>query len=349
MEKSLENVQSVSYVPYGAKDKVNLTLQVIKQYIANPTKSGKLPNDRDIFNFMMECQARRLNPFEGDAFLIGYDTQQGPKFSRITAHQAFLKRAELNKTYEGMESGIIFLDKNGELKERQGDFYLDGETLVGGWAKVHDSRHKIPTVRKLNLKTYKRNTAIWNDNPGGMIVKCAEADALRSTYPTMLGGLYIKEEMYDVEERMPDIALNAESTADAFQEKLEQARSEKPPEDQKSENKSQDKVEKKIDEQPPAPSESLDYPEDAKPKPDEPDDSEQNEPEQDMDMALMEQKAMMANQITVFLQKIAKEEGIDTRDLMMEWTGCIGPVQMADKLTLEKLQQIYAGLQETYK
>ena len=28
-----------------------------------------------------------------------------------------------------------------------------------------------------------------------MIVKCAEADALRSSFPTMLGGLYLKEEI----------------------------------------------------------------------------------------------------------------------------------------------------------
>ena len=34
-----------------------------------------------------------------------------------------------------------------------------------------------------------------NDDPAGMIVKCAEADALRSAFPTMLGGCYTEEEM----------------------------------------------------------------------------------------------------------------------------------------------------------
>ncbi len=32
-----------------------------------------------------------------------------------------------------------------------------------------------------------------------MICKCAEADALRSSFPTMLGGLYMKEELIDID------------------------------------------------------------------------------------------------------------------------------------------------------
>jgi hypothetical protein len=85
----------MEYVPFGASDKIKLTIAIIKNLVAVKTKSGKTCSDQDAIKFMMMCQARRLNPFEGDAFLIGYDAKDALR-SHITAHQAFLKRAEVN-------------------------------------------------------------------------------------------------------------------------------------------------------------------------------------------------------------------------------------------------------------
>merc|ERR1711991_914366 len=65
-----------------------------------------------MMDFLMLCRARKLNPFEGDAYLVGYDSKDGAKFSLITSHQALLKRAELCQQFDGMESGLI-LDWNG--------------------------------------------------------------------------------------------------------------------------------------------------------------------------------------------------------------------------------------------
>ena len=103
--------KSIEFVPFGAADKIKLSVEIVKNIVAVPTKSGKTCNDRDAMKFIMLCSAQRLNPFAGDAFLIGYDTQNGPSFSLITAHQAFLKRAETCADYEGMDSGIILCDK----------------------------------------------------------------------------------------------------------------------------------------------------------------------------------------------------------------------------------------------
>lgn len=190
--------KEMEFVPFGAQDKIKLTIGIIQNLIAVKTKSGKTCSEPDAIKFMMMCQARRLNPFEGDAFLIGYDSKDGPTFSLITAHQAFLKRAECNAEYDGMKSGII-IRRDGEIKDLEGDFFLEGDELLGGWATVHFKNRKQTMHKRIRLKRFQKSWGIWQDDPAGMICKCAEADALRSSFPTMLGGLYLREEVNVVE------------------------------------------------------------------------------------------------------------------------------------------------------
>lgn len=185
------------YIPHGGLDAIKLSLSIIKNLIAVPTKSGKTCGDRDAMRFLMLCRGKRLNPFEGDCFLVGYDGKDGAVFSLITAHQAFLKRAESHQDYKGMDSGVVILDADGVATDRKGDFHLKTETVAGGWALVH-RKDRIPTYRRLAMEQRKPNypSQFWEGNKAAeQIVKCAEADALRSTFPTMLGGLYTGEEM----------------------------------------------------------------------------------------------------------------------------------------------------------
>lgn len=193
---------SMSFVPFGSKDEIKLSLEIIKRFVAVRTKSGATCDDAQAMKFMMLCQAQRLNPFAGDAFLVGYDkrNQDGsytPQFSLITAHQSFLKRAEVSAEYEGMESGIILSGEDGVITEREGDFKMPTETVVGGWARVYRKGRK-PTYRRLSIASMKPNyeTPFWSgEKAPGQIVKCAEADALRATFPTLLGGMYVADEM----------------------------------------------------------------------------------------------------------------------------------------------------------
>src|SRR5436189_2756431 len=97
----------VQFLPLGCTDKIKLAVRIVQNLIAVPTRSGKTCSERDALRFIMLCSARKLNPFEGDAFLIGYDGQNGPEFSLITAHQALLKRAEVHPEFDGMQSGVI--------------------------------------------------------------------------------------------------------------------------------------------------------------------------------------------------------------------------------------------------
>lgn len=195
----------VEITPLGSSTAFKLSVAMVKSMIAVKTKTGQTATDDDCIKFIALCQARRLNPFEGDAYLIGYDTQDGPKFNLITAHQAFLKRAELNPEFDGMKSGVI-VEREGQNVELEGDFHLETDKVVGGWASVHFKNRKVPMVKRVRLKRFQKQFGVWKDDPGGMICKCAEADALRSSFPTMCGGLYLKEEY---KEDQPSITTSA--------------------------------------------------------------------------------------------------------------------------------------------
>lgn len=195
--------RTIEYVPLGGKTSVQLTLGMVRSYLCSPTRQGNYPNDADIVKFMMLCKARELDPWVGDAYLTGYDTQDGPQFSLITAAQALFKRAEISEFYDGIQSGVIVKSESG-LEYREGDLVLDGETLVGGWAKCFRKDRTHPAYDALKLSTFNTGKSRWAKDPAGMIVKCAEASVLRKTFPTQLGGLYTREEMDHLSERRMD-------------------------------------------------------------------------------------------------------------------------------------------------
>lgn len=187
--------REVVYTPFQGSEKITLTAGMVIKFLCRPTKRGATCSPEHAVRFMMLCKARALNPWEGDAYLIGFDGQDGPEFNLITAHQAFLKRAEAHPEFEGMESGVMLVDDNGVMTESQGDFVPPRSQLVGGWAKVYRKDRTIPCYRRLNLQVFNKGYGQWQKNPQGMITKCSECDALRSSFPNSLAGMFAEEEM----------------------------------------------------------------------------------------------------------------------------------------------------------
>lgn len=194
LEQVLE--RETEYIPFLAKESIKLTPGMVIKFLCKPTKSGKLCTSDHAVRFIMLCKARGLNPWEGDAFIVGYDITNGPsEFNLVTAHQAFLKRAEVHPEYDGMESGVTVRDGEKELHDIPGDYVDDGLEVVGGWAKVHFKNRRVPMYKRLRLSTFHTGRSRWQKDAAGMIVKCAEADALRSSFPNSLGGMYLDDEM----------------------------------------------------------------------------------------------------------------------------------------------------------
>lgn len=195
MSTATETNKIITYVPFQSKEKLELSIALVRDLFATPTKKGKIATDKDCMKFIILCQARELDPRQGDAFLIGYDTEDGAVFNTITAHQALLKRAVACPEYDGLESGVIVKDAGGEFKELIGDFIPPNCQLYGGWAKVYSKGQRVPITSRLDLKVYSTGKSRWLKDPGGMIVKCAEADSFRRAFPNKVSQMYISEEM----------------------------------------------------------------------------------------------------------------------------------------------------------
>jgi phage recombination protein Bet len=188
--------KKTEYIPLGEERAIQISVPMVQAYVANKTKKGVAPSVQECLRFIMLCRQRRLNPFVGDCFLVGYDNDDGSaSFSMIVAVQALLKRAEIHPQYEGMESGIVVMLPNKDVIERQGDMAFPGDTIVGGWARVHRKDRKFPSYQRIALATYHKKNKFWNADPGGMICKTAEAHAQRQAFPSDVGGLYLDAEI----------------------------------------------------------------------------------------------------------------------------------------------------------
>lgn len=153
--------------------------------------------------FLRLCQSQRLNPFTRDAYIVKYGNQPA---SVIAGKDAFVKRATRNKKYRGHEAGITFIrrvQENGGIRKtiehREGSMLLEGEELVGGWAKVYLDGYACPIFEEVALSEYAAPDRYgkngWSKMPATMIRKVALCHALREAFPEDLGGLYGAEEM----------------------------------------------------------------------------------------------------------------------------------------------------------
>jgi phage recombination protein Bet len=166
----------------------DLTLEDIKNYICPEA------TDQEAFMFLKLCQARNLNPFTKEAYLVKF----GTKASMIVGKEAFTRKAEQHPKFAGYSAGIIVKTKDGEYEDLPGTFFddSDGDKLIGGWAEVNRTDRKDPMVSRVSIKEYaKPNNPNWQNMPATMIRKVALVTALREAFPGEMSGMYDQSEM----------------------------------------------------------------------------------------------------------------------------------------------------------
>ena len=148
--------------------------------------------DQEAANFLQLCRGMGLNPFVRDAYLIKYGDKEA---SMVVGKDAFTKRADSHPQFGGMESGVIVRIGDKEPVNRKGTLVLDGESLVGGWARVARSDRKLDTDTTVSFKEFDTGRSMWQKMPGTMIEKVAIVKALRTAFPATFSGLYDQAEM----------------------------------------------------------------------------------------------------------------------------------------------------------
>jgi phage recombination protein Bet len=150
-------------------------------------------DQKEVSLFLQLCKSQRLNPFVKDAYLVKYGSNPA---QMITNYQVFNRRACRNDNYAGIENGVVVL-RNGEIVHKDGSavYKAAGETLLGGWAKVHFKDNRKPAYAEVALDDYSTGKSNWQKMPGVMIEKCAKAAAWRLAFPDDFQGMYVSEEM----------------------------------------------------------------------------------------------------------------------------------------------------------
>lgn len=163
-----------------------------EQAVRMLTGDNKAITASEVGMFIELCKYSQLNPFIREAFLVKYGSSPA---QMITSYSAILRKADENPEYAGIEDGIIIQNAKGEIIKREGCLVYNGETLVGGWAKVYNKRLKVPTYAELSLAEYDKKQSTWLTMKATLINKCSKVAALRKAFPATFSGLYLEEEI----------------------------------------------------------------------------------------------------------------------------------------------------------
>lgn len=192
-----------SYLANG--EEVKLSASLVKKYLVSGDASAV--TDQEVMMFLTLCKYQHLNPFLREAYLIKYGSSPA---KIVTGKDTFTKRAVKNPNYKGKEAGIIVINTQGEIEQREGTFFIAGEKIVGGWAKIY-VKDREPEMYTVSFDEYagKKNDGTlnsqWLAKPATMIRKVAVVQGLRECFPEDLEGLYSPEEMATAN---PNIDIN---------------------------------------------------------------------------------------------------------------------------------------------
>jgi phage recombination protein Bet len=129
----------------------------------------------DEFKLLLyQARTYNLDPLLKQIWAVKY-TDSKPA-SIFAGRDGFLAIAHRSGVFDGMESG----------------FRQEGTNVIG-WAKVYRKDMSRPFSVEVNMKEYNRNQGTWLTHGTTMIVKVAEAQALRKAF--QISGIYSPDEM----------------------------------------------------------------------------------------------------------------------------------------------------------
>lgn len=172
-------------------EKVTLSGNTVKNYLVRG--NGEV-SDQELVMFINLCKFQKLNPFLNEAYLVKFGTQPA---QIIVGKEAFMKRAEANENFGGMEAGII-VERDGQIVDIEGAIKLPSDNLIGGWAKIFRNDRQVPVKVRISYEEFNKGQATWKQMPLNMIRKTAIVNAMREAFPGNLGNMYTEEENGEV-------------------------------------------------------------------------------------------------------------------------------------------------------
>ena len=166
---------------------VKLSADVVRNFLVSG--NGRI-TDSEAMMFISLCRYQHLNPFLNEAYLVKFGNSPA---QQIVSKEAFMKRAEQNPHFKGMQAGCIVV-RNNEVIETKGAFVLPKDELVGGWATVKRDDRDLPITVQISFNEFSKGQSTWKSMPANMIRKTAIVNALREAFPNDLGAMYTEED-----------------------------------------------------------------------------------------------------------------------------------------------------------
>ena len=190
LSKAEQNALTVSYDVLGTH--VELDLQFVKSYLVrgNPEKI----TDQEIVFFMNTCKMQKLNTLvAGEVYCIKFGNEPA---QMVVGKGAYLRRAFEHPDYLCKEDGIVVM-RGKDILQKEGCCLYPGETLLGGWCRVHFIRNgkERTAFKEVQLTEYDKGQANRKSKPATMINKVAISQCVREAFPKDYEGLYSEEEM----------------------------------------------------------------------------------------------------------------------------------------------------------
>ncbi len=173
------------------------------ELIKNSSAQGATDSELKVFLYL--CQEYDLDPLKKEIYFLKYNGRA----AILTSRDGYLKIANLNKNFDGLESDVVYQgDKlvkreDGSIHIEYGESHLafDKSKLSGAFCNVFRKDRRKATAIFVSIKDYyKKGAPIWEQYVNAMILKVAEAMALKRAFA--ISGLVTKEEIdkdFDIE------------------------------------------------------------------------------------------------------------------------------------------------------
>jgi phage recombination protein Bet len=185
----MNNITTTSTSTLSTVNQNTPIAQLINTYLDTvKTSKGTTPSDSDKMNFITFCLANQINPIKKQAYLMGYDSKNGPSFSTIVSISGYTAIAMQTGLCAGIDQPRFTYNGN-QLDSCSITVYrlVKGEKCGFSGTAYYSER--------VGKKYDGSLTEPWAKQPKTMLEKCAKAAALRNAFPDQLSGVYTEDEM----------------------------------------------------------------------------------------------------------------------------------------------------------
>lgn len=180
-------------------DQNKVTQELLMDYLKTMNKNL---TDSQVKQFLAVAGTFGLNPWKKEVYPVVYKNKDGSyDMSIVTGYEVYLKRAEMNQSYDGYEIKWQGSFAKGSVTKhgKNGDYTVSAlvpQGEVSCTCTVYRKDRQHPISEQVFFDEYDQGNSMWQTKPRTMLKKVAIVSAFRKAFPLEFGGMpYASEEL----------------------------------------------------------------------------------------------------------------------------------------------------------